>query len=112
MRQRPSSPPGSDGWRSRFGRRVPFMMASLVPIVLTFNLIPSVNHRSRDGQNVGTLTASEEELLGVTGALKQAGKGVIQLISDAYLTNDDEFAARELRLIRSIAQHTGRKLSA
>jgi glycoside/pentoside/hexuronide:cation symporter, GPH family len=29
----------SDGWRSRFGRRVPFMMASLVPIVLTFNLI-------------------------------------------------------------------------
>ncbi|HEX7784483.1 MAG TPA: MFS transporter [Sphingobium sp.] len=29
----------SDGWRSRFGRRVPFMIAALVPIVLTFNLI-------------------------------------------------------------------------
>lgn len=29
----------SDGWRSRFGRRVPFMIVSLVPIVLTFNLI-------------------------------------------------------------------------
>ncbi|UNK79176.1 MFS transporter [Sphingopyxis granuli] len=29
----------SDSWRSRFGRRVPFMAASLVPIVLTYNLI-------------------------------------------------------------------------
>jgi GPH family glycoside/pentoside/hexuronide:cation symporter len=29
----------SDGWNSRFGRRVPFMAASLIPIVLTFNLI-------------------------------------------------------------------------
>ena len=29
----------SDGWRSRYGRRVPFMVASLVPIVLAFNLI-------------------------------------------------------------------------
>ncbi len=29
----------SDGWRSRFGRRVPFMIASLIPLVVTFNLI-------------------------------------------------------------------------
>lgn len=29
----------SDGWRSRFGRRVPFMVAGLIPLVLTFNLI-------------------------------------------------------------------------
>jgi GPH family glycoside/pentoside/hexuronide:cation symporter len=29
----------SDGWRSRFGRRVPFMAASLIPIILTYNLI-------------------------------------------------------------------------
>jgi GPH family glycoside/pentoside/hexuronide:cation symporter len=29
----------SDGWRSRFGRRVPFMAASLPPLLLTFNLI-------------------------------------------------------------------------
>ena len=78
---------------------------------LGFSTTRTVFHRSRDGQNVGTLTASEEELLGVTIALKQAGKGVIQLISDAYLTDDDEFAARELRLIRSITEHTGRKLS-
>ncbi len=29
----------SDGWRSRLGRRVPLMAASLMPILLTFNLI-------------------------------------------------------------------------
>ncbi|PKQ09806.1 MAG: MFS transporter [Alphaproteobacteria bacterium HGW-Alphaproteobacteria-12] len=29
----------SDGWRSRFGRRVPFMAVSLIPIILLYNLI-------------------------------------------------------------------------
>ena len=78
---------------------------------LGFSTTRTTFHRTKDGQNVGTLTASEQELIGITGALKEAGKGVIQMISDAYLTNDDEFAARELRLIRSLAEHTGRKLS-
>ncbi|HVM99860.1 MAG TPA: amidohydrolase family protein [Caulobacteraceae bacterium] len=68
-------------------------------------------HRSRDGQNIGTLTASEAELKGIAGALKRAGRGVIQLISDAYLTADDDFAAAELRLIRGLAETTGRRLS-
>jgi N-acyl-D-aspartate/D-glutamate deacylase len=68
-------------------------------------------HRSRSGENIGTLTASDTELLGITAALKRSGKGVIQLISDAYLTPDDEFAQRELTLIRALAKTTGRKLS-
>ena len=78
---------------------------------LGFSTTRTVNHRTRDGANVGTLTASEQELIGIAGALKQAGKGVIQLISDAYLTNNDAFAARELNLIRLLAGHTGGKLS-
>src|SRR5271154_3868168 len=41
-------------------------------------------HRSRDGQNIGTLTASELELKGIVAALRRANRGVIQLISDAY----------------------------
>lgn len=68
-------------------------------------------HRSRDGRNIGTLTASQAELLGIAAALRRADAGVIQLISDAYLTPDDEFAARELGLIRALARTTGRKLS-
>lgn len=78
---------------------------------LGFSTTRTKFHRTRDGQNVGTLTASEEELLGIMGALKQAGKGVIQMISDAYLTADDDFATRELQLIRLIARHTGAKVS-
>ena len=78
---------------------------------LGFSTTRTKFHRSRDGRTVGTLTASEEELLGVIGALKQAGKGVIQMISDAYLTADDDFATRELALIRLIARHTGAKVS-
>ena len=29
----------TDGWRSRYGRRVPFMVAGLLPTLVTFNLI-------------------------------------------------------------------------
>jgi len=78
---------------------------------LGFSTTRTMYHRTKDGQNVGTLSASEAELLGIASALKAAGTGVVQLISDAYLTNDDAFAARELGLIRAIAQTTGRKLS-
>jgi N-acyl-D-aspartate/D-glutamate deacylase len=68
-------------------------------------------HRARGGANIGTFTASQAELTGIAGALKRAGKGVIQLISDAYLTADDDFARSELALIRAVAQTAGRKLS-
>jgi N-acyl-D-amino-acid deacylase len=78
---------------------------------LGFSTSRTYIHRSRDGQNIGTLTASEAELHGIVHALRKAGKGVIQLISDAYLTTDDDFARAELRLIRSLAKTTGRKLS-
>jgi N-acyl-D-amino-acid deacylase len=68
-------------------------------------------HRSRDGVNIGTLTAGDPELLGIAAAMRQRGKGVIQLISDAYLTADDDFAAAELALIRRLAETSGRRLS-
>ena len=68
-------------------------------------------HRSRDGLNIGTLTAEDPELLGIAAALRQSGKGVIQLISDAYLTADDAFATAELQLIRRLAETSGRRVS-
>lgn len=68
-------------------------------------------HRSRDGANIGTLTAGEPELLAIAAALRKADKGVIQLISDAYLTADDDFARAELALIRRMAETSGRRLS-
>ena len=68
-------------------------------------------HRSRDGLNIGTFSAEDPELLGIAAALRKTGKGVIQLISDAYLTADDDFAATELGLIRRLAETSGRRLS-
>jgi N-acyl-D-aspartate/D-glutamate deacylase len=78
---------------------------------LGFSTSRTYVHRSRSGANIGTLTASQAELVGISGALRRSGKGVIQLISDAYLTADDDFAQSELRLIRALARTTGRRLS-
>jgi N-acyl-D-aspartate/D-glutamate deacylase len=68
-------------------------------------------HRTSEGTNIGTLTASERELLAIADALGRAGRGVTQLISDCYQTDDDEFAAAELRLIEAFARTSGRPLS-
>jgi N-acyl-D-aspartate/D-glutamate deacylase len=68
-------------------------------------------HRSRSGDTIGTLSATEAELMGAARAIKAAGRGVIQLISDAYLTPDDAFAERELDLIANLAKACGQRLS-
>lgn len=68
-------------------------------------------HRTRAGKNIGTLSASEQELLGITEAVRAHGNAVIQLISDAYRTPDDAFAGRELDLIERLARSTGAPLS-
>ncbi len=68
-------------------------------------------HRTKDGTNIGTLTASERELLTIADAMRAAGKGVTQLISDCYQTPDDDFANREMDLIDAFARTSGRPLS-
>ncbi len=68
-------------------------------------------HRTSLGANIGTLQAGEAELLAIAAAMAEAGAGVVQLISDAYQSPDDEFAARELALIESVARTSGRPLS-
>ncbi len=68
-------------------------------------------HRTKDGTNIGTLTASERELLTIADAMRAAGTGVTQLISDCYQTPDDDFANREMDLIDAFARTSGRPLS-
>ncbi len=84
---------------------------SLEAGALGFTTSRTFAHRTRDGANIGTLTAGQRELVGILGALKESGKGVIQLISDAYLTPDDTFADTEMSLIANMAKATGRPLS-
>ncbi len=65
-------------------------------------------HRTRDGAFLGTLRAEAAELLAIAAVMNERGRGVVQLISDCYRTDDDEFARAELDLISSIA-HTSRR---
>lgn len=68
-------------------------------------------HRTSAGQNIGTLTADERELLSIARAMAEAGGGVTQLISDLYQTPDDEVAQRELDLLEAFVRTSGRPLS-
>lgn len=68
-------------------------------------------HRTSAGENIGTLSAGEEELLTIAAAMASSGAGVVQLISDLYQTPDDEVAQRELDLLERFVRTSGRPLS-
>ena len=68
-------------------------------------------HRTKAGKFLGTRFSSADELHALVGALSDAGTGVIQLISDAYLSLDEDYVDAELALMRSLAQSSGRPLS-
>ena len=68
-------------------------------------------HRTSRGQQIGTLRAGTDEVLGIAAALRRADAGVIQLISDAYQSTDDELVANEIELLGRIATEVGRPLS-
>lgn len=78
---------------------------------LGFSTSRTIMHQTRTGESIGTLRAPEAELLAIADAMSKTGKGVIQLITDAYLTDDDEFAEAELDLVRKIARTSGRPVS-
>ena len=68
-------------------------------------------HRTSKGEQIGTLRASADELLGIAAALQRADAGVIQLISDAYQSTDDDLVSREIELLGRIAAEVARPLS-
>lgn len=68
-------------------------------------------HQTKAGAPLGTRFSSADELLALAGALGDEGTGVIQLISDAYLSEDEDLATREMQLMELVAQHSGRPMS-
>jgi len=68
-------------------------------------------HRTRDGAPLGTRRSSTDELLALASALTHAGAGVVQMISDAYQSPDEEYAQAELAMMRTLVEVTGRPLS-
>ena len=70
-----------------------------------FGTSRTFNHRSKSGQSIGTLTATQEELLGIGQALRDTGRGVFQFVSDF---RDLPF---EMGLMRRLAEECRRPLS-
>ena len=68
-------------------------------------------HKTSAGEPIATLTASETELLAIADAMRSAGAGVVQLISDLYQSTDDDFAQAELDLLQRFVETSRRPLS-
>lgn len=66
----------------------------------------SLNHRFRDGRPAPSTKTEVDELLALAGGLKDAGKGVFQLIPNFDKPSREEFA-----VIRKLAEASGRPIS-
>lgn len=73
---------------------------------LGFSTSRTLNHRTKAGEPTPTLTAGEDELLGIAMALGDAGKGVLQFVSDFHPDPLAEFA-----MLRRLVECSGRPLS-
>ena len=78
---------------------------------LGFSTSRTYVHRTKDGAPLGTRFSSADELLALVQAMADTGRGVVQLISDAYLSTDSDFASSEMSLMASLAATTRRPLS-
>jgi N-acyl-D-aspartate/D-glutamate deacylase len=72
-----------------------------------FSTSRSVNHRSVKGEPTPSLRATEAELQAIAAGLKDAGRGVLQFISDFNMPSLEEEFAMLTRLVRD----SGRPLS-
>jgi N-acyl-D-aspartate/D-glutamate deacylase len=72
---------------------------------LGFSTSRTLNHRTSDGQPTPTLTAEEDELMGIAIALADADAGVLQVVSD-FKDMDAEWG-----MLRRIAARSRRPLS-
>ena len=72
---------------------------------LGFSTSRTINHRSSDGRHTPSLTAGRDELVGVALGLREAGAGVLQVVSD-FDDVDREFLYQVL-LAREALGSTG-----
>lgn len=72
-----------------------------------FSTSRSLNHRTLKGDPIPSLRAGEAELTGIAMGLADAGRGVLEYISDW----DTPDAATEFAMVRRIVERSGRPLS-
>jgi N-acyl-D-aspartate/D-glutamate deacylase len=74
---------------------------------LGFSTSRSINHRTIKGDPTPSLRASEAELTGIAMGLADAGRGVLQLLSDFDTPSLEE----EFAMLRRVVEKSGRPLS-
>ncbi|MEY2565948.1 MAG: hypothetical protein QOE35_477 [Actinomycetota bacterium] len=72
---------------------------------LGFSTSRTLNHRTSRGEPTPTLTASEDELVGIAAAVGESGMGVFEVVSD-FLEFETEFTT-----LRRMVEASGRPLS-
>ncbi len=72
---------------------------------LGFSTSRTLNHRAADGRHIPTLRAEEAELTEIARAMREAGTGWMQIVSD-FEDQDDEFG-----LFRRLAEASGRPVT-
>ena len=72
---------------------------------LGFSTSRTLNHRTLDGKHIPTLRAEEAELTAIAQAMRSAGSGWLQIVSD-FEDQDDEFG-----LFRRLAEASGRPVT-
>ena len=76
---------------------------ALVAGALGFSTSRTTKHRAADGRLTPSLSAGDPELHGLAGAMRRAGRGVLQVNSD--------FGEGEFEILRQAAEVAGRPLS-
>ncbi|MGC4252209.1 MAG: amidohydrolase family protein [Sphingobium sp.] len=74
---------------------------------LGFSSSRSINHRTVKGDPTPSLRASENELMGIALGLKDAGQGVLQMLSDFDTPSMEE----EFAMLRRVVKASGRPMS-
>jgi N-acyl-D-aspartate/D-glutamate deacylase len=72
---------------------------------LGFSSSRTINHRSSNGSHTPSLTAEMDEMVGIALGVKDAGKGVIEMISD-FKDLDAEFS-----IVEAMAKNSDRPMS-
>ena len=72
---------------------------------LGFSTSRTLNHRSADGKHIPTLRAEEAELTAIAHAMREAGTGWMQIVSDF------EDQDGEIQLFRRLARASGRPVT-